>query len=187
MVHLTNVEVWVSTFSFSDSTSKYRFQLFFCLKRSKVSIFYVLEQSDECYLPDLNWDCRAGVRKEIRNCRVNQYWVSNVGGSLFKEQSWICTPYVFDLSLYSFHSRHSCYHSCCCLYVILASFPSSYFAIWTKIQLKDHLFSMVLMSDRWALSVEGVPAAWQVRSFGNEHAKCATRLISSQLWMSSIG
>lgn len=50
-------------------------QLFFCLKRSKVSIFYVLEKSDECYLPDLllDRDCGAGVGRETRNCRVNQY------------------------------------------------------------------------------------------------------------------
>lgn len=56
--------------------------LFFCLKRSKVSIFYVLEKSDECYLPDLllDRDCGAGVGRETRNCRVNQYGASNVRG-----------------------------------------------------------------------------------------------------------
>lgn len=97
----------------------------------------------------------------------------------FKERSKICSLSVFDLLLDSFHSRQSCYHSCYCLYVILASFPSSYFAIWTKTQLKPHLFPMVLTSARWGPSIQAIPGLWQVRSFSNEHTEYEPWQISS--------
>lgn len=138
------------------------------------------KKSDECYLPDLllNRDCGAGMGRETRNCRVNQYWAGNVGWDPLSKSRAEFVCLVFLIS-YCTYSRRSCYHSCCCLYVILAFFPSSYFAIWAKIQLKAHLFPMVLTPDRWGLSIEAIPGPWQVRGFSNDHAKYATRLISS--------
>lgn len=177
------IQLWGHTiyFCYSGSFNKYQFQpvldySFVWNESINLLCFVEIWRVPFAGPPALQRLWIRCVKKLRSKSILGQWWW---GRSPFKEQSKICSPYVFDLLLYSFHSSQSCYHTCCCLYVILASFPSSYFAIWTKTQLKAHLFPMVLTSVRWGLTIEAIPVPWQVRSFSNEHTKYEPWQISS--------
>lgn len=169
------IQLWGHSINFSCSASFNKYQFQPVLNYS----FVWNEGINLLCLVEIWWVPFAGppVLQRLWICCVKKLQSKSIlgqwcwGRSPFREWSKICSPYVFDLLLYSFHSRQSCYHTCCCLYVILASFPSSYFAIWTKIQLKAHLFPMVLTSARWGSTIDAIPVLWQVRSFSNELTK----------------
>lgn len=177
------IQLWGHSINFSCSASFNKYQFQPVLDYS----FVWNEGINLLCLVEIWWVPFAGppVLQRLWICCVKKLQSKSIlgqwcwGRSPFREWSKICSPYVFDLLLYSFHSRQSCYHTCCCLYVILASFPSSYFAIWTKIQLKAHLFPMVLTSARWGPTIDAIPVLWQVRSFSNELTKYEPWQISS--------